>query len=128
MLVPEVEVKTIREADDVGADACVGVGVGTGIGVELGVVTDVDVVEGVLVEGMEILVELNCWLVVMEEVEGVEGVEELGKVGVVIGPPLNMLPKALVITSRGLSGDIVVPKVEAPVPPSKPPNPFRRTK
>lgn len=28
---------------------------------------------------MEILVELNCWLVVMEEVEGVEGVEELGK-------------------------------------------------
>lgn len=125
MLVPEVEVKTIREVDDVGVDAGVGVGVGTGIGVELGVVTDVDVGEGVLVEGMGVLVELDCWLVVMEEVEGVE---ELGKVEVVVDPPPNMLPKALVNTSRGLSGDIVVPKVEAPVPPSKPPNPFRRTK
>lgn len=57
---PEVEVRTIREADDaeVGMAVSVGVGVGVGVGVEFGVEfvvdTDMDVVEGVLVLVIEL--------------------------------------------------------------------------
>lgn len=132
MLVPEVEVRTIREADDAGVgmaagvDVGVGVGVGVEFGVEFGVDTDMDVVEGVLVEGMEVLLELEIWPVVGEELREVE---------VVVSPPTIMLLKTLAIPPRGLSlepvsaGDgLVVPEVVASFPPKKFPNPSLWTK
>lgn len=124
MLVPEVEVRTIREADDAGVG--MGVGIGVGVGVEFGVDTDMDVVEGVLVEGMEVLLELELWPVVREELEEVE---------VAVPPPTNMVLKTLAIPPRGLSlepvsgGDgLVVPEVVASFPPNKFPNPSLWTK
>jgi hypothetical protein len=123
MLVPEVEVKTIREAEDAG----VGVGTGVGVGVELGVEsvvefgvefgvefsvdTDVDVVEMVLVEEMEELIKVDFW-----------SVEE---VGMVVAPPLSMLLKALAAPPRGFSlGSDAGPDnpVLPEFPPSKPLN------
>lgn len=119
--------RTIREADDaeVGMAVSVGVGVGVGVGVEFGVEfgvdTDMDAVEGVLVDGMEVLPELEIWPVVGDE---------LGEVGVAVSPPTNILLKTLAIPPRGLSlepvceGDgLVVPEVVASFPPNKFPNP-----
>lgn len=121
MLLPEVEVRTIREAEDadvgMGMGMNGGVGVGVGVGVEFGVDTDVDVVEGVLVKEVEVLLELDVRPVVTEEVE------------VVIAPPLNMLLKALPNPPKGFSlgsdcepDDPVLPEVGSLFPPKKFPN------
>lgn len=116
---PEVEVRTIREADDagvgvgegVGVSEGVDVGVGVGVDVDCGVDTDVDVVEGVLVEGTGVLLELDFWLVVvgvlgvlevLEELEVGEDLEDIGVV-VVVGPPPNMPLKTPPIPPRGFS-------------------------
>lgn len=123
---PEVEVRTIREAEDAGVGVGMGMGtsVGVGVGMEFGVDTDEDVVEGVLAEGVEVLLELDFWAVVMEELEEVE---------VVAAPPSIMLLKALATPPKGSSlgpdsepDDPVLPEVGSSFPPSKFPNPSLR--
>jgi hypothetical protein len=129
--VPEVEVRTIKEADDagVGVEAGVGICVGVGVGVEFGVDTDVGVVEGVLVEGMEVLLELDFRPVARGELE------ELGEAEIVVPPPSNTLLKTLAIVPKGFpleldpkAGGPMMAEVVASFPPNKPDNPSFRTK
>lgn len=134
---PEVEVRTIREADDAGVGVGVGVGVsegvdvvvgvGVGIGVEVGVDTDVDVVEWVLVEGTGVLLELDIWLVVevLGVLEVLEEVGDLEDVGVVVVPPPNTPLKIPPIPPRGFS---LGSEVGVSSPPNKLPNPSMKNR